>query len=245
MQTEMENSCQNCNQPISANFCPNCGLPTKLERIDRNYALKEGINLFGLEKGFLYTIKELFLRPGQTVHDYLTTNRFKYTKPLTFLLVASAIYTFVAHYLRVETILQEEFADKLQNRHGLSAMQWVQDNYGYANILSTVFIIYWMKIFFKKHHYNTYEIAVLLFFVMGEAMIFYIFIPINTKYFHSTMIENSLTLLVSLYTGWAIGQFFGNKFSNYVKAFFAYLIGFTTFIFVAAIIGVVYELLMR
>lgn len=245
MQTEIEATCQNCSYPIKENFCPNCGLPTKFERIDRNYALQEGINLFGFEKGFLYTIRELLLRPAQTTHNYLTKNRYKYTKPLAFILATSAIYTFVAHYFRVETILQEEFANKLQNPRGSSAMQWIQDNYGYANILSTVFIIFWMKIFFKKYHYNTYEIAVLLFFVMGEAMLFYIFIPLNTKYLHSAIVENLLTLLIFLYTAWAIGQFFGSKFSNYVKAFFAYLIGFMTFMIVATIVGIVYELMIR
>ena len=244
MQTQLENPCQNCNQPVKENFCPNCGLPAKLKKIDRNYALQEAISFFGFEKGFLYTIRELLLRPGQTSHNYITKNRHKYTKPLAFVLATSAIYTFIAHYLRVETILQESLEKNLQNQHGLMGMRLIQDNYGYVNILSTVFIIFWIKVFFKKYNYNTYEIGVLLFFVMGESMIFYTLIPINTKYIHSSMLENILTLVVSLYAGWAIGQFFGEKFSNYVKAFFAYLIGFTTFIFIAAIIGVVYEILL-
>jgi FtsH-binding integral membrane protein len=245
MEINKENICTNCLEPISLNFCQNCGNPTKLERIDRRYAIQEAISLLGFEKGFLYTIKELLLRPGQTIHDYLISNRNKYTKPLTFLLLASAIYTFVVHYFKVESIYQERVEKSYENSSVSSTIILIQNNYGYANIISTVFIIFWLKLFFKKYHYNMYETAVLLFFVMGEVMIFSVLMPINTKYFNSPIIENVVTIAGLVYMGWAIGQFYEKKFSNYTKAFFVYIFGFLTFVIFAVVIGVVYDIIFK
>ena len=142
MEIQIQNACPNCNQDITDNFCSNCGIPTHLEKIDKNYALKEFTSLFGFEKGFLYTIKELLLRPGETTQTYLSKNRHKYTKPLTFLLATSALYTLLVHYLHAESVLIEKMAKTNQHLHGQSGLQWMQDNYGYANILSGIFTAY-------------------------------------------------------------------------------------------------------
>ncbi len=245
MELQIENTCQNCTYPIKENYCPNCGIPTKIEKIDRNYALQEGINLFGFEKGFLFTIRELLLRPGQAVHDYLTKNRYKYTKPLAFLITASAIYTFVAHYLQIESVYQQDFEKKFQKASYLNVMHWMQDNYGYANILSTIFIILWIKLFFRKYHYNNYEIAVLLFFIMGEGMIILLMMPINAKYFGSAGFEMLLNIFSFSYIGWAIGQFFEKKIFNYIKGFIAYMAGYLTLGFIAATVSTVYDVFLK
>ena len=245
MELQIQNACQNCNQDITNNFCSNCGIPTHLEKIDRNYALKEFVNLFGFEKGFLYTIKELLLRPAETTHTYLSKNRHKYTKPLTFLLATSALYTLLVHYLHADSVLVEKMAKTNQNLHGQSGLQWMQDNYGYANILSGIFTAYFLKKFFKKYNYNFYEIVVHLFFVTGEGMIILLLMPINTKFLHSVWIESLLSVFAYLYIAWALGQFFEKKFSSYVKAFVAYMLGLLVLGIILAIFGAVYELIVK
>jgi Protein of unknown function (DUF3667) len=243
MELQIQTTCQNCSRPIEENYCPNCGIPTMLERIDKKYALKEFVNLFGFEKGFLFTIREVLLRPGQTTHDYLTKNRHKYTKPLTFLLATSALYTLLVHYLHADSILQQSMAKANPQSHGQSGLQWMQDNYGYANILSGIFTVYFLKKFFKKYTYNFYEISVHLFFVIGEGMVILLLMPINTKYLNSVWIESLLSIFVYLYIAWALGQFFEKKFSSYVKAFIAYMLGILVFGILLAVVGAVYELI--
>jgi Protein of unknown function (DUF3667) len=203
--------------------------------------LQEGINFFGFEKGFLFTIRELLLRPGQTVQDYLTKNRYQYTKPLAFLIATSAIYTFVAHYLKVESVYQDKLEKITLNSGSVNLIHWVQNNYGYTNILSAIFTIYWIRLFFKKQQHNFYEIAVLLFFIMGEGMIIVTLMPINAKYFGSTIFEILINIFSFSYIGWAVGQFFGRRFSNYVKATFAYIFGYFSFMFIATIIAIIYD----
>lgn len=49
-----------------------------------------------LERGLFFTIKELLFQPGETVKAVLfTERRFEYTKPLAFLLLTTAIATFL------------------------------------------------------------------------------------------------------------------------------------------------------
>lgn len=121
-------------------------------------------------------------------------------------------------------------------------MEWIQSHYGYANILMGVFIALWLKLFFKKYPCNFYEIIIMLCFVIGMGMlIFTVF----------ALIQGLLNVEVMQYAGiagfvymtWAIGQFFDkNKKLNYLKAFFAYILGSLTFIVVLAIIGFVVEI---
>ncbi len=48
------------------------------------------------------------------------------------------------------------------------------------------------------------------------------------------------------YCSWAIGNFYGKtQIINYVKAFFAYMLGMITFIFLAIILGIVIDLIIK
>lgn len=49
-----------------------------------------------------------------------------------------------------------------------------------------------------------------------------------------------------VYTTWAIGHFFGkNKISNYVKAFFAYILGMLTFTLTALLLGRLIDFIIK
>ena len=48
-----------------------------LERIDGAYILKEIGGVLNFEKGILYTIKELFLRPGKAVLEFILYDTLK------------------------------------------------------------------------------------------------------------------------------------------------------------------------
>jgi len=71
--------CQNCGSDGDQKFCP--GLRTDLfaERIRMNYLLHKVAHTFWhLEKGFLYTLKELGTKPGIMQRKYLSGIRLRY-----------------------------------------------------------------------------------------------------------------------------------------------------------------------
>lgn len=214
-----------------------------LKRVDRKYAAEEFLNLIGYERGFLFTVRELLLRPSKLIHHYLNTDRNACTKPVTFLFLCSVIYSLITSYLEVDVLSEEQ----LKKQYGVSGvnsvMLWVQNNYGYANILMLLFITFWTKIFFKKYLYNIYEIGVLLCFIMGEGMLWLSIHPIVGKFVTNAILDTVIFSIIMIYISWAIGQFFGGGFKNYLKALFAYLLGFGSFEIVIILIGVAIDLI--
>jgi hypothetical protein len=74
--------CQNCGGEGDQKYCPGCGQALQIERISINSLLHEVAHTFWhLEKGFLYTLKELAINPGTTQRKYISGIRLRYQKP--------------------------------------------------------------------------------------------------------------------------------------------------------------------
>ena len=236
-------NCNNCNLEINQNFCANCGNPTVLKRIDVHYIMHEVEHLIHFERGLFYTIKELIIRPGESIRNYLYKNRIQLVKPVFFIIVTSLLYTFINQYFHIEDGYVA-YSEAQQSTAG-HIFKWVQDNYGYANIIMGLFITFWIKLFFRKSGYNYFELLVLLCFVMGIGMLIYSVFGIlkGLTYFNQMEVGS---IIAFIYSAWAIGQFFGkNKFLNYIKSFFAYLLGFLTFTLSALLIGIIIDFINK
>ena len=236
-------NCKNCNTEISQNYCPNCGHPTKLKRIDGKYILSEIGSVLNFDKGILFTIRELLLRPGKSVKKFVSDDRNRLVKPVIFIIITSLIYSLINHFFHIEDSYVK-FEETKQSTTG-HIFKWVQDHYGYANIIMGIFIAFWTKLFFRKYKYNFFEILILLCFVMGIGMLIY---SIFALFYGITNIDlmQIAGIIGFLYSAWAIGQFFDkSKFSNYVKAFFSYLLGFITFSLTAILIGNLIDLIFN
>jgi len=85
-------NCKNCNSKVDAEYCSKCGHPTVLKRIDGKYVIHEIEHLLHFERGILYTIKELLIKPGKNIRNYLSENRSRLVKPIIFFIVTSLIY---------------------------------------------------------------------------------------------------------------------------------------------------------
>jgi len=216
-------NCRHCSTTINGNFCCNCGQPVQVKRVDSHYVLHEIQHILHFEKGILYTVKELLIRPEKSIKAFIADDRSRLVKPVVFIIITSLIYTVIAHFFHTE----KEYIEAKSTTVG-AIFDWVQSHYGYANIVLGLFIAFWLKLFFKKYGYNFFELLILLCFVMGMGMlIMAVFavlqgitkIDLNTT---SGMIEVA-------YCIWAIGQFFDrNKIASYLKALTAFMLGVIT-----------------
>lgn len=238
------NICKRCNCEFQSNFCPNCGNPSKIKRINGHYIISEIASVLNFEKGIFYTIKELLLKPGENIRIFISEDRNRLVKPIMFILITSVVYTILSGIFHTE----DGFIDGLRNSIDstesvtLAIIKWVQGNYGYANIIMSVFIGLWLKIFFRKYSFNYFEILVLLCFVMGIGMLIYSVFAIIGGLTHADVMLFEV-LIVIIYTTYAIGQFFDKrKIANYVKALISYLLGFITFTIISMGIGVLIDL---
>lgn len=238
--------CSSCNLKESGNFCSNCGQSLVVERIDRKYALQELMKLTGYEKGFIYTVKELAIRPGHVIRQYLMEDRQRITKPITFLILTSLIYTLVSHYFKSDLIHTGMMKSMYGDSYIFELSVWVQQHYGYANLLMLVPITFWTKLLFDKYQYNTYETFVVTSLIMAEGMLLYTLQVLLNFVFPKVILLNELITAVVLffYVGWAIGKFYGGTRSSYWKALFSYFLGVITFQILIFVFGFLADIIV-
>lgn len=236
-------NCKNCGTDIISNFCPNCGQPAVLKRIDAHYIVHEIEHVLHFERGILYTIRELVTTPGKNVRNYLSENRSRLVKPVIFIIVTSLIYSIVSHYFHVE----DKYVSYYESLHSTTGAMylWIQNHYGYANIMMGIFIAFWTKIFFKKYGFNLFEIIILLCFTLGMSMLIYTFFAILEGATHKNVTVLS-SIVGMLYCVWSMGQFFDpHKTVGYLKALSAYILGCITFTIAVFTIGSTIDLIFH
>ena len=236
------NICKKCNNEFEGNYCFNCGHPQKIERINSHYIISEIASVLNFQKGIFHTIKELLIKPGQNIRQFISEDRNRLVKPILFIIICSLTYTLFVQIF--------EFKDGYINFHfddSNSAMslifQWITQNYGYSNILMAVFVAIWIKMFYRKYDYNFYEILILLLFISGMQMLMFALLG-ALESLTKTPILTFGTYFVLIYAFWAIGQFFDKrKILNYAKAPISYFLGLITFFLAASGIGLLIDLI--
>jgi hypothetical protein len=240
------NSCKNCKEPVDWNYCPNCGQPAELKKIDKQYIIQELGDFFLANRGLIYTVKRVLISPGESVKRFLTEDRYRFVKPITFLFIASLIYTLVNHLfsLSAEDYHMQSDVFSEDSTAGL-IMSWMTIDYpGYANIIAGLFVAFWIKLFFKKSGYNLFVIFILICFTTGVATLFTSFAAIIQGVTHLKLIPVS-TYAGIIYIIWAIGQFFDRKkAASYIKAFLSFILGSLVLGLIVIIVGVLIDVLI-
>ncbi|WP_286896916.1 MULTISPECIES: DUF3667 domain-containing protein [Sphingobacterium] len=235
-------NCKNCGTDITLNFCPKCGQPAVLKRIDAHYIVHEIEHVLHFERGILYTIRELITTPGKNVKKYIAENRSRLVKSIIFIIITSLIYSVVSHFFHVN----DKYVSYYESQHSTtgSIYLWIQDHYGYANIMIGLFIAFWAKLFFNKYGFNFFEIVILLCFILGITMLIYTIFALVEGVTHTgVMVQASIVAMV--YSVWAIGQFFDPyKIPSYLKALAVYILGYLSFTVVVVIIGLSIDLIL-
>ena len=146
--------CKNCDQNFVGEFCNHCGQNARVQRVDSNYILGQiSSSLLQIDRGFLFTMKEMFIRPGHSIREYLAGKRVQHFKPVTYLLLISAIYVAVTFFIDQKIYLSSfiygineglnEGSSELPNwAKGLS---WLAGNYAYTTLL--------LLPFFRSQHF--------------------------------------------------------------------------------------------
>lgn len=233
--------CKKCGTEFCGNYCPECGNPKKLQRIDRKYITNQVASVLNFDRGILYTIKELLIRPGITVKNFIVEDRNRIVKPVMFILIASLIYTLLRQIFQFE----DGYVSYSDTEMSATAhiFGWVKDNYGYSNLIMGVFIALWVKVLFRKSGYNFYEVLILLCFVMGVGMLIISLAGVIAVITGFEILQFAGIIFIA-YSAWAIGQFFSkNKVMGYIKALAAYILGMITFTFGVLLTGNLIDLI--
>ena len=101
--TQEEHECLNCHDHYTGNFCPRCGQSAKTDRFSFKVAAENFAEAYGMgERGMFRTMRDLILRPGYLILDYLRGMRVSYFAPFKMFFLLFALSTLVTHGLNIK-----------------------------------------------------------------------------------------------------------------------------------------------
>jgi len=225
------NSCRKCKEPVEGNYCPNCGQPAQLKRIDGHYFIQEIASIFNAERGIVYTTKKMLTTPGDTVRQFIAEDRSRYVKPVTFLITASLIFTLAHHFFHFDiSDLHVQSTEAAAEQYPTLRLffNWMINYHGYTSILVGFLVAFWVKLFFRKSGYNIFEVFTLMCFILGIGALISSVVVILEGLTHLSLVRYPV-LFSLIYFTWAIGQFFDKKkAASYIKALLSCILGFYT-----------------
>jgi hypothetical protein len=186
-------NCLNCATLLTADdrFCPSCGQKTDTHRLKMSHIWHDiGHAFTHTDKGFFYTIKELAVRPGRVVREYVEGKRKKYFNPFSFLLIiiglqliANSVFKpYSQDFGQRPTITNSEqqrrYAPYL--RRGNNYREFMNKRTNIVVLISTPFIAFILWLLFKRRGYNYAEHLVAMAFLNGylHLIITFIFAPL-------------------------------------------------------------------
>ena len=224
--------CKNCNNNFDGNFCNNCGQEATVGRIDFKYLI-DGIanSIFQIDHGFLYTLKNLFIRPGNTIKDFLAGKRKPLLKPIAYVLFTATLYVITTYITGRNTYLVDVvsgIAEGVNNNseetsNSVRVLNWFASNHAYSTLLLLPFFTLASYLAFIKSKYNYFEHLVLNSYVSGQHMVIYLMLSFVFHNYYSEIIP---VLLGISYTFWVYNQFFKYKksFSKILLTLLTYLV---------------------
>ncbi|NBB21050.1 DUF3667 domain-containing protein [Runella sp. CRIBMP] len=213
--------CKNCQNPLGKNddFCAKCGQSAHIHRIDMHHIWHDVVHAFvHADKGVIHLTKELALKPGIVVKEYVTGKRKKYYNPFSYLVLTVAISAFLTHYFH----LMENNSQSVNPVTELSSK--------YFNLILFIGVpisSFYMWLLFRKKGYNYAENLTFQAFIGGFRVVFFIliFTPLVLLFRQYYFYVLSIYMLAwFIFTAWAKVQFFGGpKWLTILKAFLVIL----------------------
>lgn len=191
------------------------------ERITLKKLWLELLEQLNLERGLGYTVKQFLLHPGQAVQQYLYKDRQVFTKPFSFLLLTTAVTTFLMLKFVIAGQNNFELAgsaewDKIPDllKPGVELVTiGIQKYFNLVYLISLPLVAlssYW--VFRKKYDFNLAEYLVISTYIFSIQSILYL---INIPFFalkSTSVLAVIPSLLLILYFVLAYKQIFELKF---------------------------------
>lgn len=180
----MSDTCKNCGQDTNGKFCSDCGQTTHIHRVNLHHLIHEFLHgVLHVDKGLFFTIKELTVRPGQTIRNYLGGKRVNYFKPFSYLFMIATVYTLIMHFMDIPIINSEsvlevaratqeiehdeimvEINDNLQFFYS-----WINERYAIFSLLLLPLSAFISFLVFYRTKYNYGEHLVINSYIVGHS----------------------------------------------------------------------------
>lgn len=204
-------NCLNCNQPLPAHYCAHCGQKASTHR----YSLKHFVvhdlvhGILHVDKGILFTIKELFTRPGHSVRAFIEGKRAPYFSYITLMIILIGLGHFLGEFshLKLTDIVPEK------SKAVMSEIERFSTKYPklvplFTIPISSLFSFLW----FRKAKLNGTEHVIMNTYKASAELIIGILFSVVTIFYHNKqvlyLLYNVTALLTTVYTVWFYYQYF-------------------------------------
>lgn len=184
--------CKNCNSVVHGKYCSNCGQKTNLTRINLHHVLHAFLHgLIHFDTGFLFTAKELVVRPGATIREFILGKRVNHGNPLFMFLIVGGLLSYVYYRLAIKTMGSVSLEEIDHQMHLLTSKFFAVTFLGYALVFAFIDLL-----FFKYKHYNYVELFYLNVFIAIAIMMLNLFMAPILYTLKGTGINVYLRLIV-------------------------------------------------
>ena len=213
----MSKKCLNCGREIDNNFCSTCGQKTSIHRFSSSHLVAHDFihGVFHLDKGILFTIKELFTRPGHSIREYIQGKRVNHYNYFMLLFIIIALVHLMSSYYLVDSSVIYG-GDRKADFKGFDELY---DKYGKGIILLTIplmAIVTWIG--FKKSKQNYIECVVSLIYMYCGLMILYLVNSLIALFYDNVIglqiIYNSVSVMQSIYIIFFLHQYYSIFYLN-------------------------------
>lgn len=218
----MTTICKNCNHNLEGNFCSNCGQSANTHDIDFKSIVHElQHSVFHIDKGILYTTRELFVRPGHTIREYIFGKRVKHFKPVAYIIVLSTIYALLTNFTHKTSFLESALEgmidsgtenSKNSDYFFVEVLRWMKNHYAYTTLILIPIISIASYSAFYRTKYNYFQHLILNSFIAGQKMIVLLVVLPLVYFINNERINYSngiFTLFMGIFlTFWTYYQFF-------------------------------------
>lgn len=234
----MEIMCKNCHQIFKGHYCNNCGQSAETHKINAHFLwhdIQHGLLHF--DKGILFSLKQLFTRPGDSVREFIEGKRVRHFKPLSLVVVLAALYGVLYHFFHINMFPKAD--NELIDYNEFN--EWMATHYSWTTIAAIPIYTIGTYVVFRKQGYNYFELFILNTFKASQRLfvqiltfpvLFYLNGTPHIQKFSTVAYIIGLVLIF-----WTNIQFF-NKMSK-TKAFFFSILSHIIFLICYFIIAVI------
>ena len=212
-------NCLNCNSKLHGRYCSQCGQPSDTKKINLHYLwhdIQHG--LLHLDKGVLFTTRELFTRPGNTIREFLNGKRVNHFKPISLVLVLAGLYSLLSHYFELNLLSNFYEINGSGGAIDKSKLavdnisQWVSNHYSILALFQIPLFSLGTYLLFRMVKYNFIEHLVINTFISGQKLLlhlatFPIYYWFNKTAF-SRPIDQTIDMIGFVLAFWTIFQLF-------------------------------------
>ncbi|MDY3548380.1 DUF3667 domain-containing protein [Riemerella anatipestifer] len=238
----MAENCLNCGTRIAGKFCSNCGQKASVHKYSLKHFIQHDLihGIWHVDSGIIFTIKELFTRPGHSIREFIFGKRVGYFSFVTLLLIIFGVSHFLGEYAQVKlSDLTPESSKGIMNKF----QEFTNKNPKTILLLTIPFYSLFSFLWFRKSKLNLTEHFVLNSYkTVGESLIGLLFIIITIFYTNIkvlTIVYGFIGLSTLLYAFWFYRQFF-STFGYSKKSLLIRSLGVIfSYLFLSMFVGVI------